>query len=501
MKTITNQPGNPYASYRSPRHMKWAVCLLFVWAACPTQGQGSATENLRLMGKTFATIAKEVSPAVVFIKVEKSVENQPDVQNFSPFGGDSPLGEDFFQHFFGMPFQQEQPRRSRQVPRPKQRMKGQGSGFIISSNGYIMTNNHVVGDADKVMVKLEDGREFSAKIVGTDPHSDVAVIKIDAENLPVLALGDSDVLEVGEWVLAIGNPFGLSHTLTAGIVSAKGRSSVGLADYENFIQTDAAINPGNSGGPLIDLNGKAIGMNTAIVSRSGGSMGIGFAIPINMARAIKDQLVQTGSVTRGYLGIVIQDLTPDLADSFALDEHKGILVAEVAEDSPAEKAGLKQGDVIVSFDGKTVGDVGTFRNRVSLKTPGTHEEITIFRDIKNCTFTVTIGELPGDDRVAGIESHTPNNLGLTVQALSSKLAKRFGYLSEQGVIVTEVAPRSVAAKAGIQIGTLIQEVNRQQIHNVEDLKQALHKNEDKHSVLLLIKTEKYSCYVVLNTEE
>ena len=352
-----NNKEHSVQSRRSLGALCLAACLTLVMVAYPAQGQGSAAESLRMMGKTFASVAKRVSPAVVFVKVEKVVESQPNVQFFAPFGGDNPFGDDFLQRFFGTPSPQEQPRQFRQIPRQHQRIVGQGSGFIISPDGYIMTNNHVVGDADKVTVKLEDGREFIAKTVGTDPHTDVALIKIDAKNLPVLALGNSDALEVGEWVLAIGNPFGLSHTLTAGIVSAKGRSSLGLADYENFIQTDAAINPGNSGGPLVDLNDKAVGMNTAIFSQSGGYMGIGFAIPINMAKAIKDQLIKTGSVTRGYLGIVIQDLTPELAKSFGLDDHNGILVAEVTENSPAEKAGLRQGDVIVEFNGKAVEEV------------------------------------------------------------------------------------------------------------------------------------------------
>ena len=502
MWSPTNNKEHSVQSRRSLGALCLAACLTLAMVAYPAQGQDSATESLRMMGKAFASVAKHVSPAVVFIKVEKIVESQPNVEFFSPFrGGSSPFGDDFFRRFFGTPFPQEQPRRFRQIPRQQQRIVGQGSGFIISPDGYILTNNHVVGDTDKVTVKLEDGREFTAKTVGTDPHSDVAVIKIDAKNLPVLSLGDSDVLEVGEWVLAIGNPFGLSHTLTAGIVSAKGRSSLGLADYENFIQTDAAINPGNSGGPLIDLNGKAVGMNTALFSRSGGYMGIGFAIPINMAKAIKDQLIRTGSVTRGFLGIVIQDLTPELAKSFGLDDHQGILVAEVTEDSPAEKAGLRQGDVIVEFDGKAVEEVGAFRNRVSIKAPGTKEKITVLRDGKRQTLTVTIGKLPGSGLTTSTESHTPEKLGLTVQALSPDLTERFGYQGEKGVLVTQVTPGSVAALAGIQPGMLIQEVNRKQIHSVNEFKQAIKESGNKKSVLLLIKDDKYSRYIVLKIED
>ncbi|MCG7854079.1 MAG: DegQ family serine endoprotease [Methanosarcinaceae archaeon] len=497
----TNNKELHIQSSRGPWILCMAACLTLVMVAYPAQGQDSAAESLRMMGKTFASVAKRVSPAVVFVKVEKVVESQPNVQFFSPSGGDNPFGDDFLQRFFGTPSPQEQPRQFRQIPRQQQRVMGQGSGFIISPDGYIMTNNHVVGDADKVTVKLEDGREFTAKTIGTDPHSDVAVIKIDAKNLPVLALGNSDTLEVGDWVLAVGNPFGLSHTLTAGIVSAKGRSSLGLADYENFIQTDAAINPGNSGGPLVDLNGTAIGMNTAIFSQSGGYMGIGFAIPINMARAIKDQLIKTGSVIRGYLGIVIQDLTPELAKSFGLDDHKGILVAEVTEDSPAEKAGLRQGDVIIELGGKAVEEVGTFRNQVSLKAPGTKEKITVLRDGKRQTLTITIGKLPDSGLTASTESHTPDKLGLTVQTLTPDLAERFGYQGEEGVVVTQVNPGSVAELAGIQPGMLIQEVDRQQIHNVNEFKQAIKESGNKKSVLLLIRDDKYSRYVVLKIED
>ena len=497
----TNNKELHIKSRRGPFILYLAACLAIAMVARPAHGQGNGAENLRMMGKAFASTAKRVSPAVVFVKVEKIVESQPNVQFFSPFGGDNPFGDDFLQRFFGTPSPQEQPRQFRQIPRQQQRVMGQGSGFIISPDGYILTNNHVVGDADKVTVKLEDGREFSAKTVGTDPHSDVAVIKIDAKNLPVLSLGNSDALEVGEWVLAIGNPFGLSHTLTAGIVSAKGRSSLGLADYENFIQTDAAINPGNSGGPLVDLNGKAVGMNTAIFSQSGGYIGIGFAIPINMARAIKDQLIKTGKVTRGYLGVVIQDLTPELAKSFGLDDHQGILVAEVAEDSPAEKAGLRQGDVIVEFGGKTAEEVGVFRNRVSLEAPGTKEKITVLRNGKRQTLTVTVGNLPDTVLAADSESHTPDKLGLTVQNLSPDLAERFGYQGEKGIVVTQVNPGSVAALAGIQPGMLIQEVNRKRIHSVEEVKQAIRESGNKKSILLLVKDDKYSRYIVLNTEE
>jgi len=471
--------------------------LVFLLVPFSARAQDNGIESLRQTGKAFASVARETSPAVVFIQVEKTVQ-QPAVQFFTPFGEGSPFGDDFFRRFFGTP-QPGQPKQFQQAPQ-QQRVVGQGSGFIISKDGYILTNNHVVGDADKVTVKLLDGREFTAKTIGTDVHSDVAVIKIDGKDLPMLQMGDSDKLEVGEWVVAIGNPFGLSHTLTVGVVSAKGRSSVGIADYENFIQTDAAINPGNSGGPLVDLDGRVVGMNTAIFSRSGGYMGIGFAIPINMVKAIKDQLIQSGSVTRGYLGVVIQDLTPELAKSFGLKDSKGILVSQVSEDSPAEKAGLKQGDVIVEFAGKPVGKVGAFRNRVALKAPGSKEELTVLRSGKRKTVSITIGKLPEGELAAAGIPHSLEKLGLTVQTLTPELARQFGIQGEKGVVVTQVTPGSDAALAGINPGAVILEVNRKPVSNAEEFKRAVAQTPEKGVVLLLIKDGQYSRYVALKTE-
>jgi len=451
--------------------------------------QNYGIENLRQSGKAFSSVAKKVSPAVVFIQVEKTVETKQPM-------GFTPFGDDFLKHFFGPSFPGQQ--RRFHAPQQKQRIVGQGSGFIISKDGYILTNNHVVGDADKVTVKLEDGREFFAKTIGIDPHTDVAVIKIDAGNLPLVPLGDSDKLEVGEWVVAIGNPFGLSHTLTVGVVSAKGRSRVGLADYENFIQTDAAINPGNSGGPLVDLDGRVIGMNTAIFSRSGGYMGIGFAIPINMIKAVKKQLVMTGHVVRGYLGVVIQEMTPELAKSFGLEEHKGILVAEVSKNSPAEKAGMKQGDVIVEFNGKTVEKISPFRNSVALKKPGSKQKITVLRNGKRKTISVIIGELSDGGLSATRETtQNLNKLGLTVQTLTPDLAKQFGLQNEKGVLVTQVTPGTVAAMAGIKAGAVILGVNRQPVSNAREFKEIVAKSLKTGSVLLLIKEGQYSRFVVL----
>jgi len=469
------------------------VILIFGIFTPAAFSQINGIENLKKTGKAFAEVAKRVSPSVVFIKVEKITDGQPVVESSSPFEGQNPLGDQFLKHFFGYPNSHE--------PQHQQRMVGQGSGFIFSKDGYILTNNHVVSGADKVMVKLQDGREYTATTIGTDPHSDIAVIKIDAKDLPVVALGDSDRLEVGEWVLAIGNPFGLSHTLTAGIVSAKGRSSLGLADYENFIQTDAAINPGNSGGPLVNLDGEVIGINTAIFTRNGGYMGIGFAIPINMAKAIKNQLIKTGSVTRGYLGIIIQDLTPELKESFGLGDLKGVLIAEVTKDSPAEKSGLKHGDVIVEFDDKPVKNVSAFRNRVSLIAAGSKEKIIILRDKQSMVLNVTIGKLPGNDLVADAASHTLAELGITVQNLTPDLADKLGYLGEKGVVVTQVNPGTIASMAGLRPGTLIQEVNRKQVQNINEFKQALTQNGEEKLILLHVRDGEYSHYLTLSSKK
>jgi len=479
----------------------WIVVLGLLICRSPATAEDGGIQSLREMGKAFASVARKVSPAVVFIQVEKKVARSSNVRFFSPFG-ESPFGDDFLRRFFGIPFpDQETPKGYGETPPREERVVGQGSGFIISRDGYIMTNNHVVSGADRVTVRLLDGRQFQAEIVGTDPHSDVAVVKIDGGDLPVLPLGDSDSLEVGEWVLAIGNPFGLSHTLTAGVVSAKGRSRVGITDYEDFIQTDAAINPGNSGGPLVNLDGKAVGMNTAIFSRSGGYMGIGFAIPINMAKGIADQLIKHGSVTRGYLGVLIQDLTPDLARSFGLKGRKGVLVAQVTEGSPAEKAGLKQGDIIIGFGGKPVKEVTSFRNRVALIPPGTEEKITILRDGEKKTLTITVGKLPDGGGETASAARTLEKLGLTVKTLTEDMAEQLGYQGETGVVVTRVREGSLAALAGIKPGALIQEVNRKRVRNVEEFEEALRKTPESGMVLLLLREGAYSRYVALRMED
>ncbi len=438
-------------------------------------------ETLRNTGQVFAEIAEKVTPAVVFVSVEQVVVQQmPDFFFGDPF---EEFNDEFFKRFFGQPF----PRQWRQQPRQqKQIRRGQGSGFIISSDGYIMTNNHVVEGAEKITVKLSDDRELSAKVVGTDPDTDIAVIKIDANNLPTVQLGDSDKLKVGEWVIAIGNPFGLSHTVTAGIVSAKGRSRIGLTEYEDFIQTDAAINFGNSGGPLLNIDGKVVGINSAIFSRSGSYTGIGFAIPINMAKYVYEKIRTEGKVTRGYMGIYGEDVSPEMAEHFGVKDRKGILVNKVIENSPASKSGIEKGDIIVKMDGNTVGDWNGFRNEVARKAPGKKINLTVIRNGSEKDFEVKLEVKESKAALAEAGGKEAKQLGITVQDLTPELARQFGYTDEKsGVIVSDVDPASPAADAGITVGTLITEVNRQKVGDTQDFWKLVRKAED--SVLLYIR--------------
>ena len=454
----------------------------------------AAVAELKATGKAFADVTKRVSPAVVFVQVEKKQSATPAAA--MPFENlPEGLDQDLLKKFFG-----DRLPKSRMPEHPRH-TQGQGSGFIVSKDGYILTNNHVVGDADKVTVRLVDGREFDAKLIGADRHTDVAIIKIDAEDLTVLPMGDSDVIEVGEWVLAVGSPFGLPGTVTSGIVSAKGRNRVGITNYENFIQTDAAINPGNSGGPLVNLDGEVVGINTAIFSRSGGYMGIGFAIPINMARNVYNQLIEHGSVTRGYLGIVIQPLTSELAESFGLDSNVGILISDVAKDSPAEKAGLKSGDVIVELDAADVKDIGAFRNRVSQLTPQSDASLTVLRGGARQAVKVRIGTLPGSTDMAPSENDESSSLGFSVRPLTEDLAAKHGYSVEDGVIVTEIEAESRADLAGLRRGMLIREVNREKVKSVEDFHRLVKQNEGGTSLLLLVTEGKFSRYLVLKMED
>ncbi len=455
--------------------------------------QDKGIESLKQTGLAFRSVAKKVSPAVVFIKVEKEVSTLNTPQFFSPFG--SPFDDEFFRHFFGEPPRERSPQRS---PRKRQEV-GQGSGFLTTPDGYILTNNHVVGDSDRVYVQMLDGREYQAEIIGVDPGSDLAVIKIDDSDLPFLRLGNSGKMEVGDWVLAVGNPFGLSHTLTAGVVSAKGRSGIGLSDYEDFIQTDAAINPGNSGGPLVNLEGEVIGINTAIFSRSGGYMGIGFAIPIDMAKDVRDQLIEHGEVRRGRLGIYIQNITQDLADSFELDNVEGILITQVVEKSPAEDAGLQRGDIVLEIDGDKVVNVANFRNRVSLTPPGSNVNLTISRDGVNKDVKVRIGKLDSSSLSQNQQESEFSKLGFSLHQLTPELADRYGYENEKGVLISNVEGGSFAYRAGLKSGDLILQINRQAVATVEEAIKRLQNGAGK-VILLLVRRGDSALYVTLKAE-
>ncbi|MBI2433176.1 MAG: Do family serine endopeptidase [Candidatus Hydrogenedentes bacterium] len=455
-----------------------------------------AKESLSNLSAAFNQVAESASPAVVFIEVEK---------NMSRGMGEMPMGSrDFFEHFFGGPMGpgHGMPMPNQQVPEDMGPVPyGQGSGFIISADGYIVTNHHVVGEADIVNVKLADGREFEARKIGSDPQTEIALIKIDADGLPALNLANSDQIKVGDWVVAIGSPFGLAHTVTTGIISASGRGNVGgLVDMGNFIQTDAAINPGNSGGPLLDMNGSVVGMNTAILSRTGGYMGIGFAIPANILNYVVRQLREDGAVTRGFLGVNVQDLTPDLAEVFGVKDEKGVLVASVQEDSPADNAGLQRDDVNVSFAGQAVGEINTFVARVATTQPGEEVPVTVVRDGEKIEKKVEIGSRSGETELAAeTDTGQKMRLGLSVQDLTPELAQELGYEGESGILVTAVQPGSAAARARLERGDLIQEVNRKPVNSVKEFQAAIAKETGK--VPLLVRKGEGTVYVVLNIKE
>ncbi len=451
------------------------------WVA-PAVSQEAAPRPL-LTGtapQSFVPVVKAAMPAVVNISTSRTIKRGEEM---------NPLMDDpFFRHFFGDEF-------GRRFQVPKERRENSlGSGVIVSADGYIVTNNHVVAKADEIKVLLSDKREFTGKVIGTDPRSDIAVIKINAKNLPVLPWADSDKLEVGEYVLAIGNPFGLSQTVTMGIVSATGRANVGIADYEDFIQTDAAINPGNSGGALVNVRGELIGINTAIFSRSGGSMGVGFAVPANMARGVMESLVKSGKVVRGWLGVSIQEVTPQLAKQFGLTNGKGALVNKVVSKSPAAAAGFQKGDVITAFNGKQIDNPSILRNAVAQTPVGQKVTVEVFRDRKSTKLEVKIAEQPKDIAQAGLEEGgVPEGAqdsalaGMEVRTLTSDIARQLGLSpNAAGVLVSDVASGSAAESAGVEQGDVIVEINHQPVRNINDYRRISSKLGKKAGALLLI---------------
>jgi len=439
-----------------------------------TFARDTAPVPLGTFANGFAAVLKPSLPAVVNIHTSKIVKPK---SNEMPFFNDP-----FFRQFFGDQFGNTRPQ--------PQREQSLGSGVIVTSDGTIVTNNHVVDGASEIKVELSDKRDFTAKLVGTDPQSDIAVLKINATGLPTLPIGDSSKLQVGDVVLAIGDPFGIGETATMGIVSATGRGGLGIENYEDFIQTDAAINPGNSGGAMIDLHGSLVGINTAILSgNTGGNQGIGFAIPINMARHVMDQIVEHGKVVRGFLGLIPQDVSPEIAKQFGLTEPTGALVGSVDSGTPAGKAGLKRGDVILKVNGEPVKSANDLRLRISQTAPGTAVDLTIWRDNKSQDVKVTLGELPSQLSARtgeGENSGSGAMQGVQVQTLTPDMTDDLGVPGgTQGVLITSVDPASPAAAANLQRGLVIQEVNHKPVHNVQEYKQAL-ANAGDRPVLLLV---------------
>jgi serine protease Do len=456
----------------------------------------------RTESDSYAPVIRQVAPSVVKVLVTERAKNIPAQDNpffndprlrefFGPFGFGGPGGP------FGGPFGGGR----RMQRQPEQ--NGLGSGVVVSADGYIVTNSHVVTGADVIKVSFNDGRELGAKLIGADPKSDLAVIKVEASGLPAITFADSDQLEVGDRVLAIGNPFGIGQTVTSGMVSGLGRATLGL-DYEDFIQTDAAINPGNSGGALVDVRGRLVGVNTAILSRSGGFQGIGFAIPANMTRGIMEQLVAHGKVTRGYIGVKVQDITPAFAEQFDLDKTEGALVAEIVADGPAGKAGLKTGDVITGFNQKPIKDGRALKLTVANAVPGQTVPVAVARDGKTETLELKVGELPRDPgeredpATAGAGRDEGTLQGVGVSDLSGRARREFDIPARiRGALVTEVAPDSAAAEAGLQPGDVILEINRQPVHSAEDAVR-LTENPKSRKTLLLIWNQKGTRFVAVD---
>ncbi len=450
----------------------------------PTGVPEDAARVLNLMSDAFANVSETVKPFVVSITTETDVER--DISGFHNLPG--------LQEFFGDRFRNRSDEAYRQ--------RGLGSGVIVSSDGFILTNNHVAGEADELKVRLSSGRVYEATLVGADAASDLAVIKIEPdEDLPSAIIGDSDRLRVGEWVIAVGSPFHLEHSVTAGIVSAKGRSTRVVTEYEDFIQTDCAINPGNSGGPLVNLDGEVVGINTAIATRSGGYQGIGFAIPANMARSIMNDLMSEGRVIRGWLGVMIQDLDQDMAESIGLDRPMGAIIREVSNDGAARAAGLTSGDVIVKFDGETIRDTNHLRNRVALTRPGTEVEVVVSRDGAERTFWVTLmerSELAQQDFPSTDRGAWSDPFGASVMELTDDVARELDTtLGDGGLVIESVERGSVAEDKQLQPGDIIRQMGREPISSASEYRERVDSLDSGDTVLLLVERDGRTRFVAL----
>lgn len=465
------------------------IYSLFIFpTAGLAQGSKISEESVELLaktGKAMAEVAGAVKPAIVNISTTRTVKVS---------GGMEPFFDDpFFRRFFGDNFgRQRQPKEHKST--------GLGSGVIVSSDGFIITNFHVVKDADEIKVLLSDKREFAGKVMGSDPKTEISVVKIEASGLPTMPWGNSDMLQVGEIVLAVGNPYGLNQTVTNGIVSALGRANVGIADYEDFIQTDAAINPGNSGGALVNVRGELIGINTAIFSTSGGYQGIGFAIPSNMVKSIMESLIKKGKVVRGWLGISIQKITPELARQFNLKEEKGALVSDIVENSPAEKAGIKRGDVIVEYDGRQTDEPYQLRNMIANTLPGEEHTLKVLRDDKLIIIKVIIGELPAEMQRPETGDYQNVMKGVSVQNITPEIAKKLNIPGRvKGVIISDIDEGGPASGVLMQ-GDIIQEINRKKINDVKDYQETVSKIRKDEDVLLLIYRSGSSVFITLSNK-
>jgi len=468
-----------------------ATGLTFPPVEAQAQSADAGLEALKNQSSAFVEISKRILPAVVSITSSKVIT--PASGNGGRFFGDE-LMQRFFEDNDTQEFNQQ----------------GSGSGVIVSDEGYILTNNHVIAEADELEVVLYDGRRFQAELVGRDEEADVAVIKIDADDLAIAALGDSDDLEVGEWVLAAGNPFQLSSSITSGIVSAIGRSNIGLAQYENFIQTDAAINPGNSGGALVNLEGEVVGINTAIASRSGGYQGIGFAIPINYASGLMTDLINYGKVTRGYLGVQIGEVDDVMAEYYGLDNANGVLINSVEDDSPAEVAGVKQGDVVVSVNGREVEDMRDLQLRISGFRPGARVDLEVVRDKRKQSLTAELTEKPslGDTASNLIEdperkmSERISDIGLEVEDISRRVRDEFELESDvEGAVITNVSALSPAGRANFRAGDIIMKVDDTWVEDVAGLTDAVQSRESGEAVLFLILRQGRELFLALRMPE
>lgn len=445
----------------------------------PAVNASNGSNEIVALTTSFAPIVKNTQPAVVSIASTKVVKSNGADEGLSPLF-DDPM----FRQFFGD--RGHGPLNRSGKPR-EQREQGLGSGVIVSPDGYILTNNHVIEGANEIKIFTSDKRELKARVVGTDPKTDIAVVKVEEKNLPTLAFADSAQVQVGDIALAIGNPFGVGQTVTMGIVSATGRGNLGIEDYEDFIQTDAAINPGNSGGALINANGELIGINTAILSRAGGNQGVGFAVPANLARTVMNQLLKNGKVVRGYLGVMIQPVTPEIAQAFSLPNVQGALIGEITPDGPAAKAGVAQGDVIIELNGQRVDDSRELRLKISQLAPDSVIKLKVLRDGTPREIAITLGELPIEKETANNEKPENSSLdGLSVESLTPQIARQLNLSADaSGVVVNGVQNGSRADDAGLRRGDLIQQVNRQPVNNAADFERAMKQTGGKSAVLLV----------------